>query len=65
MPMIKSLSYNGLIEPSKGVDAKGFAIRKHAKFLIQLGKNEKVEKLKIQLFRTSSEWAKSYIEIRS
>jgi glycosyltransferase involved in cell wall biosynthesis len=62
--MIKSLSYNGLIEPSKGVKGKGFAIRKHAKLLIQLGKNEKVEKLNVQLFRTSSEWTKSYIEIR-
>jgi glycosyltransferase involved in cell wall biosynthesis len=62
--MIKSLYHNGLIEPSNGVDGKGFAIRKHAKLLIQLGKNEKVERLNIQLFRTSSEWTKSYIKIR-
>jgi len=62
--MIKLLSHNGLIEPSKSVDSKGFAIRKNAKVLIQLGKNEKVEKLNLQLYRTTSKWNKSYLEIQ-
>ncbi len=62
--MIKLLSHTGLIEPSNGVDGKGFAIRKHAKVLIQLRKNEKAGKLHIQLHRTSGEWNKSFIEIR-